>query len=412
MLALVGPLVGVCFIDGVRSFAEVSAGAGTGCGLACDPLIGVWGPTFSAFEITAIFLLPFVAIRLVSGDRLSGASKLELQRPLSPLVRMGSKLAVLMAGWMIALSAALVPMLLWLSYGGHIRPAELAVVAVGHTLNAGLTISLGIALATMTEHPSTAAIAALAFTIGTWIVQFAAAVHGGFWSRLAQVTPSALVSTFQHGLVRIDLVLIALAFIGGGLATGAVWLRLGTRTRVRVFDVLGIAATTAVVIFACIFVHGSWDASESRLNSFPEAQEEALGRLPAPLAIDARFAPQDPRRLELERGPFAKLRRAVPNVTISYSARTAIGLFEEADPGYGDVHYRIGARTVTSRALTQEGVVESVFEAAAMEAPEEENGVYHGHPLVAQPTGAAIVLYAIWPAAIAGFSFLRVRRPT
>src|SRR5262249_33231194 len=76
----IGPLVGVTFISAVHSYAEVSGlnGTAAGVGEALSPLIGVWAPTFSACELAAVFLLPFVAIRLVAGDRQSGALKLEL----------------------------------------------------------------------------------------------------------------------------------------------------------------------------------------------------------------------------------------------------------------------------------------------------------------------------------------------
>jgi hypothetical protein len=69
----------------VRTYAEVSGLNGTagGVGEALAPLVGVWAPTFSACELVAVFLLPFVAIRLVAGDRQSGALKLELQQRIS-----------------------------------------------------------------------------------------------------------------------------------------------------------------------------------------------------------------------------------------------------------------------------------------------------------------------------------------
>src|SRR5678816_4312718 len=141
MLACVGPLVGLSFISAVRDYAEVSAGAGIGCGIVCVPLVGIWTPTFGAYEIAAIFLLPFVAIRLVSGDHLSGALKLELQRPLSPMLRLGVKMAVLLAGWMLAGLAALVALVMWRIYGGSISLPEILVAVAGHWLNGALVIA-------------------------------------------------------------------------------------------------------------------------------------------------------------------------------------------------------------------------------------------------------------------------------
>ena len=59
-------------------------------------------PTFSAYEIAASFLLPFVAIRAVAGDRISGALKLELQQSMAPLSMIATKVLVLGAGWLLA----------------------------------------------------------------------------------------------------------------------------------------------------------------------------------------------------------------------------------------------------------------------------------------------------------------------
>src|SRR5919197_1802837 len=105
-----GPLVGVSFISAVRTYAEASGLGGTaaGVGEAFSPLVGVWAPTFSACELAAAFLLPFVGIRLVSGDRQSGALKIELQHPglKSPAFARVSAIAiVLLAGWLIASAA-------------------------------------------------------------------------------------------------------------------------------------------------------------------------------------------------------------------------------------------------------------------------------------------------------------------
>src|SRR4029077_11259481 len=98
MLLLVGPLVGVSFISAVRTYAELSGYGGTaeGVGEAFSPLVGIWAPTFSACELAAAFLLPFVPIRLVTGDRQSGALKLQLQQPMPSFARIAAKALVLM----------------------------------------------------------------------------------------------------------------------------------------------------------------------------------------------------------------------------------------------------------------------------------------------------------------------------
>src|SRR6185503_8846221 len=118
LLVAMGPLVGFAFIGSVRTYAEASGlnGTAAGVGEAFSPLIGIWAPTFSACELAAVFLLPFVAIRLVGGDRLSGALKLESQQSLPPAARVAAKAVVLLVGWFVASVPAAVAVVLWRSY--------------------------------------------------------------------------------------------------------------------------------------------------------------------------------------------------------------------------------------------------------------------------------------------------------
>jgi hypothetical protein len=416
-LAATGPIVGVVFSQSVRTFAEVSEGAGSGCGAVCDPLVGIWGPTFGAFEIVSLFLLPFVVIRLIAGDRLTGAQKIEDQHRFSPLKRLSAKLLVLGAGCVVAGLAAVVAIALWRSYGGAISPTEIAVVSTGHLLNAALTIALAAAMASMTSHPSTAAVLTLGFTVTTWIVQFAAAIHGGIWNSLARLTPSALVSAFQRGLVDLQVILIAIILCATGLAIAVVWQPFGTPFRQRVRQTVGTVAITAVLLtLVSLWRAPSWDLSDARLSSFPETRERDLRQITEPVRIDVRLAAEDPRRIDLERRAFAKLRRTLPAVDIVYRARTSTGLFEMSDANYGELTYSAGARSVTSRITTEDGVLEAMFEAAGITPSSEEDPVYFGDPLIVAPTGAAAIFYVIWPAVTgAAALFLtrrRTRRPT
>ena len=410
-LFLMGPLVGVSFISAARTYAEASGLGGTsaGVGEAFSPLVGIWAPTFSACELAAAFLLPFVAIRLVAGDRQSGARKLELQHRMSALTRMGVKAAVLLAGWWLALLAPAAAVVLWKSYGGSIYFPELMTVVVGHLLNAGLTIALAGAAAAITEHPATAAIVTLAVTVGSWIINFIAAVHGGWWERIAGYTPTAMVAEFQHGLVRLDVVLTALVLNGAGLALAAIWVRLGVAVRRRVHESIAIAAIAAGVIFACSFLPASWDLSESRMNSFSRADERALLGIRAPLRIEVHLAPEDPRRVDLERRALSKLRRLMPQLRVEYISATSIGMFEQTSAHYGEIWYELGGRREINRATTPEGVLETIYSLAGITPPESAEE-FRGHPLAVAPRGAALIFYVVWPAIVAAISLLVQRR--
>jgi hypothetical protein len=411
MLALVGPFVGLSFVSAVRTYSELSAGAaGTGAAEVFSPLDGIWAPTFSAYELVAIFLLPFVAIRLVAGDRQSGALKLELQHPMSPFTRMLAKALVLFAGWVVAGLAALLAFILWKSYGGASYAPEIAVVVLGHLLNAGLTIAFAAAAAAIAENASTAAILTLSFTVGTWVLQFFAAIHGGVWEQLAAYTPMAVVASFQHGLFQADTAIVALLLIASGLAIAAVWIQLGVAVRLRAVESLAVVGAASLLIVAATFVRASWDASENRRNSFSEPEQEALEHIRAPLRIEAHMAPQDPRRFDLEHHALSKLRRVMPDVRVTYVSTTSIGLYEQTGQGYGEIWYDLGGRRAMSRMTTAEGVLETIFGLAGVTPASEAEPEAVGHPLVARPAGASLVFYGIWPAAVAGLAFLVLRR--
>ncbi|HYM21773.1 MAG TPA: hypothetical protein VEU08_01130 [Vicinamibacterales bacterium] len=406
MLAAMGPLVGVSFISAMRTYAEVSGLGGTaaGVGEALSPLVGIWAPTFSACEIAAAFLLPFVAIRLV--DRQSGALTLELQQPMSPLARVSVKALVLLAGWLVAMAAPLVAVVLWRVYGGATYAPEIATIAAGHLLNAGLTVALAAAAASMTEHPSTAAIVTLSVTVGTWILNFIAAVQGGFWERAAGYTPTAMVDAFQHGLVQADVFLIALALIACGLSMAAIWMRLGVRVTRRAAESAALILATTLVIVACSFVRGSADTSENRMNSFPERDEQLLRSIGGPLRIEAHLAPEDPRRVDLERRALSKLRRVIPSVDVEYVSSTSIGLFEQTAEHYGEIWYELKGKRAMGRATTADGVLETIYGLAGVQPPGEDDEVFRGHPLAVAPKGAPIIFYLAWPAAVLAAALL------
>jgi hypothetical protein len=357
-----------------------------------------------------VFLLPFVAIRLVSGDRQSGALRIEMQHPMPTAARIAAKAIVLLGGWAVASLAPVAAVLLWKRYGGSVYAPELATVMLGHFLNAGLTIALASAAAALTEHPSTAAILTLSVTVGTWILNFAAAVQGGILERAAGYTPPAMVAQFQHGLIRLDVVLIALTLVTAGLAFAAVWLRLGVAVHRRVQESIVLAAIVVVIGASASAASPSWDLSENRMNSFPEPDEKALSQIHAPLGIEVHLAPEDPRRADLDRKAIAKLRRVIPAVHVRYLSATSIGLFEQSAPHYGEIWYELGGHKAMSRATTAESALETIYELAGIKPPvETDEELFRGHPLAVAPKGAASLFYGIWPASVVIGAFL-IRR--
>jgi len=413
LLLAIGPLTGMSFIASARTYAEVSGlnGSAAGVGEALAPLSGVWAPTFSACELAAVFLLPFVAIGLVAGDRQSGALRLELQQGMSSAARIAVKALVLLAGWMVAMLAPLSAILLWKIYGGSAYAPELFTLALGHILNAGLTISLACSMASFTEHPSTAAILTLGFTVGTWIVSFFGSIQGGWWERAAGYTPAAMVAQLQRGLVRLDVISIALILTLCGPGLAAIWMRLGVAERRRICESAALVTAVAVAIFACTWLTPSWDSSENRANSFPESDERALRSIREPLSIEVHLAQEDPRRVDLENRALSKVMRILPHTQVRYVAATAIGLFEQSNPGYGEIWYDVAGRKTMSRATTAEGVLEAIYAIAQVKPPvESDDDVFRGHPLAVAPRGAGTLFYVVWPAVFLSSAIVLRRR--
>ena len=413
MLAVIGPLVGWSFISASTVYAELSGAGGTadGVGEAFSPLVGIWAPTFSACELAAAFLLPFVAIRLVSGDRQSGALRIEHQHSLSSLARVSAKGMVLLAAWLIASLAPLIAVVLWKSYGGFVYLPELLTVIAGHLLNAGVAVALAVTAASIAEHPSTAAILTLVLTVGTWFINFAAAVNGGWWEQAAAYTPTAMVAEFQRGLLRADLMVAATALIAMGFAVAATWLRIGDTIARRLRVSLAVLGVGALALAGASALHPSWDTSENRQNSFSHADEAALATIHAPLKIQAYLAPEDPRRSDLELRALRKLKRALPQLQVQYISRTTVGLFEQTADHYGEIWYEFDDRKHMSRVTTAEGVLDAVYSVThASAATQSEFEVFRGHPLETRPRGAPVIFYGLWPLTVTGIAIYFERR--
>ena len=248
-------------------------------------------------------------------------------------------------------------------------------------------IALAAAAASLAEHPSTAAILVLAFTVGTWVLSFVAAFQGGIWEEIASYTPSEMLQAFRRGLVRLDLILAAFVLIGASLGLAAVWMRLGMTLRRRALESVAILGVAAILAFGASFVRPSFDVSENERNSFGEAEEAILSKITTPLKIEAHLAPEDPRRFDLEKQTLSKLRRTMP-----------------------EIWYDLGGKRLVGRSTTTDGVLDAIYELAGITPPQEGEAGHRGHPLAAQPVGAMPLFYVVWPLAVLGLGMFLQRR--
>src|SRR5205807_2118132 len=119
-----------------------------------------------------------------------------------------SKLIALVIAWIVSLIPFAIAIALWQGYGGHLFAPETLNVLAGYTLRFVLTASIAMAAAAVMPGAANAAVVVLAFTIGTWALDFIATGRGGVVQKLAAYTPAAVLRSFERGLLRIDVVLV------------------------------------------------------------------------------------------------------------------------------------------------------------------------------------------------------------
>lgn len=414
LLLIVGLLTGQSFITAVNAYAEASGIGGGAAALAqgLSPLDGILTPTLGAYDLAITLLFPFVAIRLIASEKSSDALKLMLQWPASIERQITAKVITLILVWVVSLVPFSIALALWRSYGGHLYAAEVLNLLAGYTLRFLLTASMAMAAAALMSGAANAAIVVLAFTIGTWALDFIAAGRGGIVQKLASYTPTATLRGFERGLLRADVVLVMLIVSILGFSLAANWLHLGRSIKARMagIAILLILASLAT-LNVLLLVRVSFDVSENRRNSFSAADEHLLAHIPDELIITPFLSSEDPRMMDFENNVLIKLRRSVPDLRIIYPLAGRSGLFEN-DARYGQIVYHLGAKTAVSRSTTEEIVLDTIYGLASEHAPAREASTYPGYPLAKKADGAAVVFYVLWPMAIAVIAILSRRRTT
>jgi ABC-2 type transport system permease protein len=403
LLLVMGPLVGHAFVTAVNLYAEASGSGGGPAALAqgLTPLDGILSPTFGAYDLAAMFLFPFVAIRMIAAEKQSGGLKLLLQLPGSLSCKVGIKGLVFLAGWLLALVPGFVALLLWKTYGGHLHGPETLTLLAGHLLRAILSGGIAVAAAAVTESAASAAIVTLGITVGTWALDFIASARGGFLQVLASYTPTAALRFFEQGLLRLNTVLVILALGVAGFALAVIWLHTGRTLKFRGLATSAVVVVMALVMLGATSLNTSWDLSENRRNSFAPADEARLRRISQPLRVTVFLAAEDPRLNDFEQNVLRKLRRSIPHLEVDYGAAGRTGLFPGAEDHYGEVWYEMNGRKLSERSIIEEVVLEQIYQLAGVDAPEQREGSgFPGYPLAAQPKFAAWIFYGWWPALV------------
>ncbi len=415
MLIVVGALVGHALMRSIEIYAEASGIGGGPAALSqgLSPLEGIVVPTLGAYDLASMLLFPFVVIRLVAIERQSGSLALALQAPVSFAEVIAAKGTALVVAWLIAGLAGAVALVVWQSLGGHLAAPETTTVILGHVLRGVLTIGIGAAAGALAASAASAAIMALTITLGTWALDYVAAARGGSIAEIARYTPSAALRSFEQGDLRVATVLILLTLGVAGLAVAAVWLSEGQPTATRAWRLAAVLGVTTLACTAFAEIRTSRDVSEDRRNSFSRADEAALRAIDAPLRVTVYLDAEDPRLVDLERGVFAKLRRTMRDIDITYATEGRTGLFAKPGDHYGEIWYSLGGKREMLRSSTPEIVLETIYRLAGRAPPApapDDSAAYRGYPLAARATVVPWIFFVVWPLVVS-LVWWRWRRP-
>jgi ABC-type transport system involved in multi-copper enzyme maturation permease subunit len=413
MLLILCPLVGYSLFQAVSLYGEASAAAVDSpvLGSGLSPLDGVLVSTFGGLYLAATLLFPFVAIRTLGREKESGALALLVQLPYRVPTLVAAKMAAIFGAWVAAVLCAASALPVWLALGGHLYLPETLDLVFGHVLYGVLIGTIALFSASISESAATAAIVTLAFTIGSWALDFALAGQTGVLAWISQLSLTQTLRPFEQGLLPAGLLLGVLAAIGGFAALAAVWLHPGVPLGTKCVRSLVCLAIAAAVIGLSTQVRLTLDLAEDRHNSFPAADQRALAELREPLIITVHLAPEDPRYVDLRRNVLSKLQRVMPDVTIRLATLGQSVVGSTSDEAYGEIEYSYAGRSVTTRSTSHREALPLIYELAGRPAPTPIPGDdYPGYPLTAGAEAALPWFFAVLPLLIA-LAWWRSRRP-
>jgi ABC-type transport system involved in multi-copper enzyme maturation permease subunit len=393
MLLLMCPLVGYSFSQAASLYSEASVAGLQSPVLASSlsPLDGVLVPTFGAFYVAVTLLFPFVAIRALGQEKESGALRLLVQLPYSSATLITAKLAAVFAAWVLSSIPALSALVLWQSLGGHLFAPETLNLVFGHLLYGLLVGAIALFAASVSESVATAAIVTLAFTIGSWVLDFTVVGQPGLLAWIASLSLTEVLHTFEQGLLSAGLVAGICAAVLGFATLATIWLPPGVRVHNKAIRSIVCVFVVALALGLVTQIRLSFDVTEDRRNSFPAADQRLLASLAQPLVVTVHLAREDPRYADLQRNVLAKLERAMPNMSIRLAGERQSLPADGGEDRYGEVEYIYGGRLDVSRSTSPREMLPMLYGLAGVSAPAPAPGSdYPGYPLVA---GSQLALF-------------------
>jgi ABC-2 type transport system permease protein len=400
LLLLECPLIGYSFFQSMSLYGEASASAAQSPVLATSlsPLDGILVPTLGSFYVAVTLLFPFVAIRVLGEEKQSGALSLLVQLPYRSGTLVGVKLVAILAAWLLCAIPALSSLLAWWISGGHLSPAETLTLVLGHLLYGLLIGALALFAASITESSATAAIVTLAFTIGSWVLDFTLAGRPGLIEWIARLSLTQVIRSFEQGIFSISLVAAVSIVIGGFGVLAAVWLPPGIAVRQKLGRSALCITATAVAVLAASQIRVSIDVSEDQRNSFALVDQRQLATLAEPLTIIVHLAAEDPRYIDVQRNVLAKLERAMPHVSTYLAGGRSSFQSAAGDEAYGEIEYRYGARSDLSRSTSPREILPLIYGLAGLNTPTPIPAAeFPGYPHVPDSGSALVWFFVLLP---------------
>ncbi len=400
---MTSPLVGYSYIQAISLYGEASKTALVTPQLTggLDPFDGVIIPTYGAIYLALTLLFPFVAVQTISADRESGALRLLFQTPLRSSALLAAKAAAVQLAWLLVELPGLLVLLIWRLSGGHIFALETLCLLLGHFLYGVIVIAISLFAAAVAESASSAALLALACTLGSWVLDFAAAGGNSWLAKISGLSLTALLKPFEQGLL-VWRVVGGIAVTAAGLfALTLLWWHPGRPLLLKLRGTAAVLVACAALFVPVRQVSASVDLTEDQRHSFSPGVRTALQQFRETLRITVYLAPEDPRMMDFNRSILAKLRRVLPRTEVVNPEADQPAMFRTGeDPNYGLAIYEVGLRRAESHSTSPEEVLPLLWNLAGVPPPAADDpATYPGYPLVVNSSWAAEwIFYALWPA--------------
>ena len=392
MLLLMCPLIGYSFFQAISLYGEASAAGLQSPVLAASlsPLDGVLVPTLGASYVAVTLLFPFVAIRVLGQEKESGVLRLLIQLPYRSSTLIAAKLAAVLAAWVLSSVPAFSALAIWRMLDGHLSAPETLNLLFGHLLYGLLVGAIALFAASVSESAATAAIVTLAFTIGSWVLDFTVVGHPGLLEWIARLSLTQVLRTFEQGLLSAGLVVGIGTAVCGFAALATVWMPPGVDVRTKLFRSLVCVLAAAIVLGLATQIRFSVDVTEDQRNSFPVADQRALAKLAEPLDVTVHLA--------------------MPNVSVRLAGGRQTPATNSGDDSYGEVEYAYANRSDISRSTSPREILPLLYGLARVSPPAPASGGdYPGYPLAANGQVVLIWFFCGLPLCIA-LAWWRSRR--